>query len=77
VKHPVHAWASEGGAGEGLSPPDFEIPSKKGCFLSFEWEKSNFTTFDPLEKCRKKSPSAPLLEKVLPMPMYAWLPDFK
>jgi len=23
--------------------------SVKGCFLSFEWEKLNFTTFGPLE----------------------------
>jgi len=26
---------------------DFEIFSKKGCFLSFEWKQSNFTTFCP------------------------------
>jgi len=34
------------GVGRGALPPlDFEIISKKGCFLSFEWEKSNFTMF--------------------------------
>jgi len=37
------AWTSEGG----LAPVYFEIFSKKGCFLSFEWEKTNFTGFPP------------------------------
>jgi len=36
-----------GRPGRALVPLDFEIFSKKGCFLSFEWEKSNFTTFGP------------------------------
>jgi len=31
--------------------------SKKGCFLSFEWEKTNFTTFGPLWKKFGKSAS--------------------
>jgi len=45
---------------------DFEISIKKGCFLSFEWEKSNFTTFgSPMEKFRK-NPLVPPLEKILP-----------
>jgi len=44
------ASASEGR----LAPLDFEIFSKKGCFLSFERQKSNFTTFGPpLEELRK------------------------
>jgi len=35
-------------------PLDFENFSKKGCFRSFEWEKTNFTTFaPPLEKFGK------------------------
>ena len=38
------AWASEAGLG-GLAPLDFKNFSKKGCFLSFEWEKTNYTTF--------------------------------
>jgi len=39
------------GARRGLDPLDFENFSKKGCFLNFEWEKTNSTTFDtPLEK---------------------------
>ena len=45
-------WTSEGGRG-GLAPLDFENISKKGCFLSFELEKPNFTTFGPLEKLWK------------------------
>jgi len=42
---------------------------KKGCFLSFEWEKTNFTTFAPLEKPLGESTSGPSLEKILPTPM--------
>ena len=42
---------------------DFEISEKIGCFLSFEWEKSNFTTFGhPLEKFRKSPLMPPPLE---------------
>jgi len=36
---------------------DFEIFSKKGCILCFEWEKTNFTTFAPPGKILEKSPS--------------------
>ena len=33
------------------APLDFEYFSKKGCFRSFEWEKTNFTIFaTPQEK---------------------------
>jgi len=46
AKHPKH----ERRKGWVVPPLDFEIFSKKRCFLSFEWEKSNFTTFGPLEK---------------------------
>jgi len=43
------------GAG-GLGPPVFESFRKKGCFLSFVWEKTNFTTLGlPLEKRLEKS----------------------
>jgi len=35
--------------------------AKKGCFLSLEWEKTNFTTFG--------TPRNPPLEKILPTPM--------
>jgi len=43
------------GAGGPRPPLHFENFSKKGCFLSFEWEKINFTTFAPLEKIWKNS----------------------
>jgi len=44
----------------GASPLDFENISKIGCFLSFEWEKTNFTTFGPpLEKFWKNPLVAP------------------
>jgi len=33
------------GEGEALARLDFENFSKKGCFLIFEWDKINFTTF--------------------------------
>jgi len=41
------AWASERGA---LPPWILKISAKKGCFLNFEWEKTNFTTFGPWKK---------------------------
>jgi len=41
------AWASEAEYG-GVAPLDFKNFSKTGCFLSFEWEKTNFTTFGQL-----------------------------
>jgi len=37
----TQAWVSEGGGQE------FENFSEKGCFLSFELYKTNFTTFGP------------------------------
>ena len=50
-------------------PMDFEISTEKGCFLSFEWEKTNFATFPPpLEKFWKIPLVAPL-EKILQRPM--------
>jgi len=53
-------WASEGVAG-GKDPLDFEISSKKGCFLSFKREKNKFYHFWPtpgkiVEKCPSSSP---------------------
>jgi len=40
-----------GRRGRGPWPPlDFEISAKKHCFLSFEQEKTNFTTFVPHRK---------------------------
>jgi len=42
--------------------------AKKGCFLSFEWEKANFTTFGPRGKILKNRLVAPL-KKLLPTPM--------
>jgi len=44
---------------------DFESFSKKGCFLSFEWEKQISLLLPPP---LKKSLSASL-EKILPTPM--------
>jgi len=36
----TQAWVSEGGQ-------EFQKFQQKCCFLSFEWQKTNFTTFDP------------------------------
>jgi len=59
----------KGGQGRAKPPLDFKIFSKKYCFLSFEREKSNFTTFcPPLERFRKNPLVAPL-EQILPTPM--------
>jgi len=61
----LQTWASEGGQGGHWI---WKI-SAKGCFLSFEWEKTNFTTFGlPLEKILEKSPSASTLEKFFQRP---------
>jgi len=56
-----------GKGGRGAKAPlDFEIFCKKGCFLGFQWEKTNFTTFAPPFE---KFPSDLPLEKNLPTPM--------
>ena len=47
------------GVGRGPWPPGFWKFSKKGCFLSFEWEKTNFTAFGPSRKILEKFPSGP------------------
>ena len=46
-----------------------KISAKNGCFLSFEWEKSNFTTFGPPYKKFWKTPSSPLPGKIFPTPL--------
>ena len=55
--------ASEGGQRGALTPWILKFSAKKGCFLSFEREKSNFTTFGPPGKILEKSPSAPPWKK--------------
>ena len=53
----------------GASPLDFENISKIGCFLSFEWEKTNFTTFGPPPgKILEKSPGGPPWKKYFRRP---------
>jgi len=50
-----------------------KFPAKKGCFLSFEWEKSKksiFTTFGPPYKNLGKTLVAPPFQKILPTPMF-------
>jgi len=64
----LNPWTSEGGEQGGLGLLDFENFSKKGCFHGFEREKTNFTTFSPLEKF-KKNPLVPPLENILSTPI--------
>ena len=45
--HPYHGRRKGEEEGDKASPLDFENFSKKGRFLRFEWEKTNFTTFGP------------------------------
>jgi len=47
----------------------YEIFSKKGCFLIFEWVKWNFTTFAPLFMATPVKIHYCLLEQILPTPM--------
>jgi len=58
-------------AGGPRPPWILKILAKKGCFLSFEWEKTNFTTFASPWKNFGKIPWCPPLEKFLPTPMSA------
>ena len=67
IKHPAHG-RRKGGQGD-QGPLIFENCSKKGCFLSFEWEKTNFTTFGLPWKNFGKIPWCPSLEKILPTPV--------
>ena len=55
----------------GTSRLDFENFSKNDCFLSFESEKTNFTTFSPSLESFWKNPPVPPLEKILSTPMNA------
>ena len=55
----------------GPRPPwILKMSAQKGHFLSFEWEKSNFTTFAAPSKKFGKIPWWSPLEKILPTPMY-------
>jgi len=55
-----------GGEGGPFDPPEFRNFNKKGCFLSFDWEKRNLITFGPPpRKILEKSPSALPLQKII------------
>jgi len=43
----------------GANPLDFENCSRKGCFLTLEWEKTKFTLLSSPRKFLEKSPCAP------------------
>jgi len=53
--------------GQGLS--DFKNFTKKGCFLSFQREKTNFTPSSPLQKYWKISLVPPLEKMMSSVPM--------
>ena len=59
-------WASEKGA----EPPGFWNFEQKRLFFSFEWEKTNFTTFAPPHGKILENPLVAALEKVLSTPMF-------
>ena len=62
----------------GNGPLDFEILSKKSCFLNFEWEKANLTTFhhwkNPLVAPSGKDPSDAHVHKHLSETRYTYNP---
>ena len=59
-----------GRGGGALAPLNFEIISKKRLVFQFRGVKTKFHNFcPPLEKIWGKSPTGPLLEKILPTPM--------
>jgi len=55
---------------------DFENFSKKGCLLSFEWGKTNFSTFVPRLEKFGKNPLVALWKKIIPTLMYAALWEY-
>jgi len=57
-----HLIALSMGVGRG-APWILKISAKKCCFLSFEWEKTNFTTFGPSGKVLEKWPAGAPLKK--------------
>jgi len=64
----ARSWASEGVSRE-ARPRILKNFGKKCCFLSFELEKLNFTTFGPPYKIFGKIPYWPPWKKILPTPM--------
>ena len=61
-------WASEKGSN---APLGFKQFSRKSYFRSFEWEKTNFTTFSHLKKIFENSVSAsPPGKKTVPTPLH-------
>jgi len=65
------------GVGKGIKAPPWILKclAKKGCFVSFEWEKTKlkFTTFGPPLENFWENPLVPPLEKIFPTPMVAFI----
>jgi len=59
-----HGRRKESRMGQGL-PCILKISTKKGCFLSVEWEKTNFTTFGSLKNFGKITSCPPPFGKNL------------
>jgi len=53
----------------GLGPPwptwMLKILARKSCLLSFEWEKTDFTTFGPPPRICQEKPPSPARDKTL------------
>jgi len=56
------------------TPLILKISAKQGCFRSFEWEKTNFTTFVPPRKILEESIQGPPWKKSFRRP---WLELYK
>jgi len=62
------------GGKEAKAPLDLKNFRKKGCFLSVEWEKTNFTIFGPPWKKFGKNPCAPPpWKKSFPRPWFYYV----
>ena len=77
----MNSWSVIMGVGRGGRGPlttwILKSLAKKGYFLSFEWEKTNFTTFNPPWKNFWKYPSVPPWKKSSRRPCQIWFIIFK
>jgi len=67
-KSRYHCELNHGRRKGSQGPLDFENFTAQGCFLRFEWEKTNFTTFGPPRKILEKPLVVPPWKKSLRRP---------
>jgi len=56
-----------GAVGAKAPPWILKFSAKKGCFISFEWEKTNFTTFGPTWKKSFRRPCYTYIRHIRPI----------